>query len=154
MPATTIDIAGEQETLLLGQRIARALTPPVVLSLDGPLGAGKTRLVQAIACELGVGQGEVTSPTYVLVNEYTTGRVPVYHFDAYRLADEDEFLQLGPEEYFDGAGGKAAGVTCVEWGDRVACCLPTDRVRVAIEILQRERRRVVIDDPASRLVWK
>ena len=62
-----------------------------------------------------------TSPTFVLVNEYR-GRLPIYHFDAYRLRDEDEFIELGPEEYFE-----SDGVTFVEWADRVADCLPAER---------------------------
>ena len=92
--------------------------------LIGTLGAGKTRLVQAVAAAVGVPRANVTSPTFVLVNEYTGGRLPIYHFDTYRLKDDDEFLNLGPDEYFD-----SNGLTFVEWADRVADLLPADRVR-------------------------
>ena len=86
----------EKETARLGKLLADVLPAGTVIALIGTLGAGKTRLVQAVAGALGVPREEVTSPTFVLVNEYVGGRLPVYHFDAYRLRDEDEFLELGP----------------------------------------------------------
>src|SRR5579871_5394859 len=92
--------ADEAATARLGRALADALPAASVVALIGPLGAGKTRLVQAIAAAAGVKDQEVVSPTFVLIHEYR-GRVPIYHFDAYRLRDEDEFLQLGPQEYFD-----------------------------------------------------
>ncbi|WP_197525444.1 tRNA (adenosine(37)-N6)-threonylcarbamoyltransferase complex ATPase subunit type 1 TsaE [Pseudobythopirellula maris] len=138
MNAQTIEIMTEAETDTLGRRLALALPPGAVVSLVGTLGAGKTRLVRAVTSALGH-RGEVTSPTFVLVNEYCGGRLPVYHFDAYRLKDTDEFLELGPEEYFDGEG-----ITFVEWGDRVAECLPPDALEVRFEVLEGERRRVTL----------
>lgn len=146
-----IEIESEAETEKLGIVLASALPAGSVLSLVGTLGAGKTRLVQAVAAALGVPREEVTSPTFVLVNEYAGGRHPVYHFDAYRLADEDEFLQLGPDEYFDGLARAGAGLTFVEWGDRVANCLPAERIEIRFEVLDGERRRVVIDDPSDQI---
>src|SRR3954452_17710682 len=111
----------ENDTQRLGAAIAAVLQAGSVVGLIGPLGAGKTRLVQAVANALGVAPGSVTSPTFVLVNEYTGGRLPIYHFDTYRLKDDDEFLNLGPEEYFD-----SGGITFVEWADRVETLLPPD----------------------------
>lgn len=119
----------EADTDRLGRLLAEALAPGTVVALVGTLGAGKTRLAQAIAAALGVPRDEVTSPTFVLVNEYSAGRLPVFHFDAYRLRDEDEFFQLGPEEYFD-----SPGITLVEWADRVEDCLPRQHLRVEIEV--------------------
>lgn len=107
-----------------------------VIALVGPLGAGKTRLVQAIATALGVDRRDVSSPTFVLVHEYP-GRLAVYHFDAYRLPSAEEFLELGSEEYFS-----RPGVCLVEWADRVAACLPDDRLEIALEIAGPEKRRV------------
>ena len=98
-----------------------------MIGLCGPLGAGKTRLVRALAEAAGVDPRLVLSPTFVLIHEYQ-GRLPIYHFDAYRLRDDDEFLQLGPDEYFDGGGW-----TFVEWADRVAACLPAERLEIRIE---------------------
>src|SRR5437588_4428535 len=100
----------ESDTEHFGAALAGVLSPGTVVALIGPLGAGKTRLVQAVATALGVPVGSVTSPTFVLVNEYMGGRMPVYHFDTYRLKDDDEFLNLGADEYFD-----AGGLTFIEW---------------------------------------
>src|SRR6187401_2712247 len=102
----------ESETEQLGQALAVTLLEGTTVALIGTLGAGKTRLVQAFAAAHGVPRDGATSPTFVLVNEYQ-GRLPIYHFDAYRLRDDDEFIELGPEEYFE-----SNGVTFVEWADR------------------------------------
>src|SRR4051812_11983207 len=126
----------ERDTERLGAALASELQPGTVVALIGPLGAGKTRLVQAVATGLGVPPGRVTSPTFVLVNEYSGGRIPVYHFDTYRLKDDDEFLNLGPEEYFD-----SAGLTFVEWADRVASLLPPDHLEITIEPTSETERR-------------
>lgn len=143
----------EADTDRLGQLIAEAAEPGDVLALVGTLGAGKTRLVQGIAVALGNTADSITSPTFVLVNEYQAGRLPVYHFDVYRLADEDEFISLGPEEYFDGDG-----ITLVEWGDRVQAVLPRRATVVSIDLdrfdngSQRDQRSIVVEGPlAERL---
>ncbi len=128
----------EADTERLGQALAAALPGGTVVGLIGTLGAGKTRLVQAFAAAHGVPREEATSPTFVLVNEYR-GRVPIYHIDAYRLRDEDEFLELGPEEYFD-----SAGVTFVEWADRVADCLPAARLEIQCEAVGETERRFTL----------
>lgn len=117
----------EADTDRLGAMLAEVVTPGTVIALIGTLGAGKTRLVQAIAAALGNARDAITSPTFVLVNEYNVGRMPVYHFDTYRLRDEDEFLELGPEEYFAGSG-----ITFVEWADRFVEILPASYLKVEI----------------------
>lgn len=117
----------EADTDRFGEMLAGALFPGSVVGLIGTLGAGKTRLVQAVAAALGNSRDAITSPTFVLVNEYRAGRMPVYHFDTYRLRDEDEFLELGPEEYFAGQG-----VTFVEWADRFEQLLPAGYLRIEI----------------------
>ena len=114
------------------------------MALTGTLGSGKTRLVQGVATALGAPSDTVTSPTFVLVNEYTNTRMPVYHFDAYRLRDEDEFLELGPDEYFDGSG-----VTFVEWADRVASCLPAAHLAISIEVLSQSEREMLVSSDSS-----
>ena len=139
----TIDIRSEADTAALGERLAQALPVGSVVSLVGDLGAGKTRLVQSIAGALGTTE-EVTSPTFVLLNEYVTGRLPVYHFDAYRLKDEDEFLQLGPEEYFAGMTRAGLGLTFIEWGNLVEQTLPTETITIRIEVLEGQSRKVEI----------
>jgi tRNA threonylcarbamoyladenosine biosynthesis protein TsaE len=146
MSEFTFLAASEEETLRLGKLLADVLPAGTVVALVGTLGAGKTRLVQAVAGALGVPREEVTSPTFVLMNEYVGGRLPVYHFDAYRLRDEDEFLELGPEEYFDGPG-----LTFVEWADRVENCLPTDFLRIEIEVTGDTQRRFTISGSSRAL---
>jgi len=136
----------EHDTNCLGDILARALSPGTVVALIGPLGAGKTRLVQAVATALGNPPGSVTSPTFVLVNEYAGGRMPVYHFDTYRLKNDDEFLNLGPDEYFD-----SAGVTFVEWADRVAHLLPQERLEITIEPTGETQRRFSIRGTSEQM---
>ncbi len=128
----------EEATCRLGRALAEVLPPGTTLALCGPLGAGKTRLVQAIAAGLGVDPRDVRSPSFVLVHEYA-GRLPVYHFDAYRLRDQQEFLDLGPDEYYE-----RPGVTLIEWADRVADCLPAARIDVRIKITGPHSRRFTL----------
>jgi tRNA threonylcarbamoyladenosine biosynthesis protein TsaE len=128
----------ESGTAALGAALARVLPDGTTVGLCGTLGAGKTRLVQAIAEAGGIDRREVVSPTFVLVHEYH-GRRTLYHIDAYRLRDDDEFLQLGPEEYFEGDG-----LTVIEWADRVRRCLPEDRIEIHIEVTGRQSRRFEI----------
>lgn len=115
-----------EETRHLGERLGRLLGPGDVLCVYGPLGAGKTALAQGVARGLGV-TGPVTSPTFILIQEHE-GRLAFYHFDAYRLEGIDDFSLLGYEEYFDGAG-----VSFVEWADRVAAFLPEERLDIYVE---------------------
>src|SRR5271154_5433675 len=116
------------ETEALGRRLGKLLFPGAVVALVGPLGAGKTHLVRAIAEGLGVADSRVvTSPTFVLIQEYN-GRLPIFHFDAYRLQSEAEFDDLGTQEYYD-----SNGVCLIEWADRVPGSLPPDHLRITLE---------------------
>jgi tRNA threonylcarbamoyladenosine biosynthesis protein TsaE len=134
----TFRAADEADTERLGQALAQVLCEGSIVGLQGPLGAGKTRLVQAIATACGVDRREVVSPTFVLVHEYHGSR-PIYHLDAYRLRDEDEFLQLGADEYFG-----PPNVVFVEWAERVARCLPEDRIEIVITTLPDDARQFEI----------
>src|SRR5438128_711883 len=97
-----IDVANLGETEAFGRRLAGLLFPGAVVGLVGPLGAGKTHLVRAIAEGLDIAHpGQVSSPTFVLIQEYDA-RLPIYHFDAYRLPNERAFAELGVHEYFEG----------------------------------------------------
>ena len=136
----------EHDTKRLGAVLAEVLPPGTVVGLIGTLGAGKTRLVQAVAAALGVPPGSVTSPTFVLVNEYAGGRRPVYHFDTYRLKDADEFLALGPDEYFE-----SDGITFVEWADRVAQLLPKERLEIALEVVGETQRCICVRGTTKRM---
>ncbi len=139
MTATFVfDAASEADTDRFGEALAAALPSGTTVALLGTLGAGKTRLVQAIAAALGIERGEVLSPTFVLCQKYD-GRLPIYHLDAYRLRDEDEFRELGPEEFFD-----SPGLTFVEWADKVPDALPDERVEIEIEVTGPTSRRFVV----------
>jgi tRNA threonylcarbamoyladenosine biosynthesis protein TsaE len=134
----SVEVASESETDRLGRALARATRPGTVIGLVGPLGAGKTRLVRSVAGALGVDPDAVSSPTFVLIHEYD-GRLPVYHFDAYRLGGPGPFEALGAGEYWD-----AGGVCLVEWADLVADVLPPDAWRVDLEPTGPTSRRVRI----------
>ncbi len=138
----------EPDTDALGAILADAAEPGLVVGLVGPLGAGKTRLVRATATALGADPSSVSSPTFVLIQEYL-GRLPVYHFDTYRLRDVRAFADLGAEEYFSGDG-----VCFVEWADRVASELPRDLLRIEVSVLAPNARRFRISasGPVSRRV--
>ena len=118
----------EADTERLGGALAHALGPGDVIALHGQLGAGKTRLVQAVARALGCVNQLVNSPTFILIQEYD-GRLPVYHVDAYRLKDSDEFMEIGGEEILAGDG-----VCLIEWAEKVGEALPADHVAVSISL--------------------
>jgi tRNA threonylcarbamoyladenosine biosynthesis protein TsaE len=127
--------ADESATAALGAALAEVLPGGSTVALCGTLGAGKTRLVQAVAEALGIERRTVSSPTFVLIQEYA-GRRMIYHLDAYRLKDLDEFLALGPEEYFE-----SDGLVLVEWADRVAEGLPEAYLEIEISVVGENERR-------------
>jgi tRNA threonylcarbamoyladenosine biosynthesis protein TsaE len=136
-PAYTVDTTTPAETEAAGARLALDLGSGDVVALTGDLGAGKTCFTQGIARGLGV-QGRVVSPTFVLVNEYR-GRLPVHHVDAYRTESLTELLELGLDELFSGDG-----VTVVEWADKLTPLLPARTIRVHIDGVGDEPRRISI----------
>jgi tRNA threonylcarbamoyladenosine biosynthesis protein TsaE len=141
----TIDLPDLDATVALGRRLGRLLFPGAVVALVGPLGAGKTHLARAVAEGLDTPDSRVvTSPTFVLIQEYT-GRLPIYHFDAYRLEGEAAFAELGAQEYFEGDGA-----CLIEWADRVAGCLPADHLRVTLEVTGPEARRARLEAAGPR----
>ncbi|MDI6710098.1 MAG: tRNA (adenosine(37)-N6)-threonylcarbamoyltransferase complex ATPase subunit type 1 TsaE [Bacillota bacterium] len=115
-----------EETLALGAALGQLLRPGDLLCLSGDLGAGKTAFAQGVARGLGV-EGPVTSPTFIIVNEYE-GRLPFYHFDVYRLDDPEEITLLGFDDYLEGNG-----VTLIEWAERIERALPEERLGIKIE---------------------
>ncbi len=127
-------------TRAVGRRIGMAAVPGTLVALSGPLGAGKTQLAKGVAEGLGI-SGVVNSPTFVLMNEHT-GRLRLFHIDAYRLGDPEEALAAGLLDE-----RQAAGVTVIEWADRLADYLPPDRLEIEL----------VPDDAASErrtLRWR
>ena len=136
----------EEDTRAFGRRLAQVLQPGAIVALVGDLGAGKTRLVQALAAALDVPPGEVNSPTFTLVQEYA-GRIPLRHCDTYRLRDPDEFLDLGLDELL-----ARDGIALIEWADRVTHLLPRDVLTIRIEITSPDSRlfRVEASGASSR----
>jgi tRNA threonylcarbamoyladenosine biosynthesis protein TsaE len=142
---TFFDVHGLAETEAFGRRLGHALFSGAVIALVGPLGAGKTHLVRAIAEGLDIPDARVVnSPTFVLIQEYDA-RLPIYHFDAYRLASAADFADLGAHEYFEGHG-----VCLVEWADRVAHCLPREHMQIRLTITGPESRRLEITAQGAR----
>lgn len=117
-----------EETKDIGSRLGSLLQPGDLISITGTLGAGKTAFVQGIATGLGV-DDYVKSPSYTLVNEYS-GRFSIYHMDLYRLEEIHDLEDIGYEEYFYGQG-----VTLLEWGEKAGVFLPSELLRVNIEVL-------------------
>ena len=114
------------ETEELGVRLAAVLTPGAVVAYKGGLGMGKTAFTRGLARGLGY-TGHVTSPTFTIVNDYEGGRLPLFHFDMYRLDDADALFDIGWEDYLD-----RGGVCAVEWSEQVADAMPEDTIYVSI----------------------
>lgn len=138
------------QTLHLGQVFGRMLPQASMVALIGDLGSGKTLLARGIAKGLGVeDEREVSSPTFVLVNEYQ-GRIPIHHVDLYRLRDSVEAEDIGWEEFISGPG-----VTLVEWAEKVPDLLPEDRIEVHLYWVGAGERKLVFvgkDQAARNLV--
>ena len=116
----------ESETEALGRRLADRLSPGAVIACRGGLGMGKTAFVRGLAQGLGY-PGRVTSPTFTIVNEYEGGRLPLFHFDMYRLGGAGELFDIGWDDYLD-----RGGVCAVEWSERAEEALPPETVRVTL----------------------
>ena len=126
------------ETRAFGERLARQLRAGDVLLLEGNLGAGKSELTRGIARGLGV-TDTVTSPSFTILNVYEDGRVPLYHFDWYRLQSAEELYEMGMDEYLGGDG-----VAVVEWPSQCPEAIPEDCLEVAIEPLGESERRLTL----------
>lgn len=142
-PFGVFDTHSPDETQKLGQALGAALQPGQVIAFRGDLGSGKTCMIQGV-CQAFHVRDYVTSPTFILINEYAGQRgnisVPIYHFDLYRLGGEEDLEALGAEEYFYGAG-----ICLVEWAERAGDLLPRDRVDVALEYGGEELRHITVE---------
>ncbi len=131
-----------EETEKVGAALAKVLPAGTVLAYEGDLGAGKTAFTRGLARGLGCGE-PVTSPTYTIVNEYLSGRLPLFHFDMYRLKSAEELWDIGWDDYLE-----RGGVCAVEWSENVAEAME-DAVRVKIEKLGENSRRITIEGGES-----
>ena len=137
MTDVILDITDLLATDRLGRLLAENLPDGSVVALVGTLGAGKTRLVQAVAKYTGNAEDMISSPTFVLLHEYIGGTRPIYHFDAYRLETAEEFQRLSPDDYFEDSG-----LTMVEWADKFPQILPVYHLEIRIDLIGETQRHV------------
>ena len=139
----TVITKSPEQTDLLGKKLAELLRPGDVIAYYGDLGAGKTAFTRGLAAGLGIREA-VTSPTYTIVNEYLSGRMPLFHFDMYRLSSSEELFDIGWEDYL-----ARGGVCAVEWSENVADAL-TDAISITIEKdpAQLDWRKITIEGGA------
>ncbi len=123
----TIETFSETETRALGQTLGSKAAPGSIYTLTGDLGTGKTIFTQGFASGLGVKE-PVNSPTFTIVQEYYSGRIPLYHFDVYRIGHVEEMEEVGYEDYF-----YSEGACLIEWADLIEEILPEHRFRIVIE---------------------
>ena len=127
-----------EETEKVGQALGNVLRPGTILAYEGDLGAGKTAFTRGLARGLGAKE-QVTSPTYTIVNEYLSGRMPLFHFDMYRLHSSDDLWDIGWEDYLE-----RGGICAVEWSENVADAME-DAIIITIEKLGDETRRITVE---------
>ena len=126
MEQKKIFIKNEKDSMEFGKLLSRKLTAGSVIALTGDLGTGKTTLTKAVAEGLGIKE-TITSPTFNIVKQYDSGRLPLYHFDVYRIGDEDEMFDIGFDEYVDGDG-----VCLIEWAELIKGIIPENAVSIKI----------------------
>ncbi|MEA1939724.1 MAG: tRNA (adenosine(37)-N6)-threonylcarbamoyltransferase complex ATPase subunit type 1 TsaE [Candidatus Caldatribacteriota bacterium] len=134
-----------EETKKIGEKIAKLIKSGDILLFFGELGAGKTCFIQGIAEELKV-KDYVTSPSFTIINEYQ-GKIPIYHFDLFRLNNFEEIVDLGYEEYFYGNG-----LTLVEWAEKLEKNLPVEYLKIIITFLDFQRRKLTFTSKGDRFV--
>ncbi len=127
-----------EETEAVGAALGQRLQPGTVIAYRGDLGAGKTAFTRGLARGLGAVE-PVTSPTYTIVNEYLSGRIPLFHFDMYRLTSSDDLFDIGWEDYLE-----RGGVCAVEWSENVADALE-DAMVISMEKLGEDSRRITLE---------
>ena len=141
----TLKSTNTDETIKLGEKLGRLLAPGHVIALVGELGAGKTTLAKGIVRGLGIEDSRaVKSPTFSLLNVYE-GRIPIYHFDAYRLVDTQEMLSIGSDEIIYGNG-----VSIIEWADKVIGCLPKEYLKITLTSVSKNERIIEIRSYGER----
>ena len=129
------------DTRRFGLLLGKLLPPGLIVALNGELGSGKTQLVRAICEGLGIDTEQVNSPTFVLMQAYPDGRLPVFHFDTYRLGDPDEFLAIGAEDYLHDENA----LCLIEWAEKVDSVLQRDKLTINIRQTGQETRQFEVN---------
>lgn len=140
-----------EETIGLGREIGKNIPANTIITLEGEMGAGKTHFSSALGFGLGI-EGYITSPTFTVINEYTTGRLPFWHMDLYRIGSSSELYEYGIEDCLDGAG-----VCCIEWSENLGDFLPAEHLSILIEKIYlpdgSEKRKYTIQSSLSADEW-
>lgn len=138
-----IEVISENEEMTknIAKKYAESIKSPIVISLVGDLGAGKTTFTKGFAEGLGITE-LVTSPTFTIMNDYSSGKLPLYHFDMYRLSSKEEAEELGFAEYFDMRSLK--GISIVEWAENVEGLLPALYIEIMLTKLSESKRKISI----------
>lgn len=134
--ALSIVTKNYEETQKLGEELGCRLSPGSILALTGELGSGKTTLVQGIGRGLGI-RSLIKSPSFVIIHEYS-GSIPLYHFDLYRIAHQEEIFFLGYEDYFY----QKKGIVVIEWAEKIEELLPAEYLRIELEIVDLSKRKI------------
>ena len=134
-----------KDTLSLGKSLAKHLKPGDIICLEGELGAGKTTLTKGIAAGLGLSKAKVTSSSFILIRQHLEGRLPLFHFDLYRLKEPTDIAGLGYEEYLYGEG-----VSVIEWANKLECLMPKERLMVELSHGLGTKRIIKISGQGAR----
>lgn len=134
------------DTDRLGELLFRMLPSDSCVCLVGTLGAGKTRLAQATISAAGIARDEITSPTFSLIKSYQIGERLIHHLDAYRIVDDDEFLELGVDEFI----GAQDNLSLIEWADRVVNVLPEETLWIVLECIDSTNRMICLQGETRR----
>lgn len=127
-------------TINIGKAIAKNLCKGDIVCLFGEFGSGKTVLTKGIASHLGVKRCEVISPSFVLIRQYPAAKIPLYHFDLYRLNSTEDIIALGYEDYFYGEG-----VTVIEWAEKLGCLLPKEYLKIKLSVKSDSQRNLELN---------
>lgn len=135
----------EEDTIEFASRLASKLKQKDLIWLSGDLGAGKTKFVQGVLRYFGI-EDQISSPTFTIVNEYEKGEIKIYHFDVYRLADEEEFFAIGGEEYFE------KGICFIEWGEMIQSALPKSYLKITFDKIEENfEKRILRIEPVGEI---
>ena len=137
----------EKQTIKLGKKLAKNFFAGLVVVLNGDLGAGKTAITKGFAKGLKIKE-PITSPTFTIMNEYYSGKIPMYHFDMYRLEDSSEAYEFGLSEYFTNSQNSEVklGVSVIEWAEKVANLIPKKHLTINIIKLEGNKRKIEVEE--------